>query len=74
MGSESESALTPVHSSQSWLESARFEAMEHGEWPDVPLIAVDVASEFDPSSVAVPGHQAVDSTFHVADLIAAALG
>lgn len=52
-----DAALTPVFSDQSWLDSSRFAAMEAGEWPDIPLIAVDVASEFDPSLVAVPGHQ-----------------
>jgi prolycopene isomerase len=31
--------------------------MQAGRWPDVPLIAVDVASEFDPSLSPVPGHQ-----------------
>jgi len=52
-----DAALTPVFSDQSWLDSDRFAAMEAGDWPDVPLIAVDVASEFDPSLVAEPGHQ-----------------
>jgi phytoene dehydrogenase-like protein len=52
-----DAALTPVFSDQSWLDSERFAAMEEGEWPDVPLIAVDVASEFDPGLVAEPGHQ-----------------
>ncbi|MEZ5143698.1 MAG: NAD(P)/FAD-dependent oxidoreductase [Acidimicrobiales bacterium] len=52
-----EAALTPVYSDQSWLDSARFAAMEAGTWPDVPLIAVDVASHFDPGLVPVPGHQ-----------------
>jgi phytoene dehydrogenase-like protein len=52
-----DAALTPVFSDQSWLDSERFAAMEAGEWPDVPLIAIDVASEFDPTLVAEPGHQ-----------------
>ena len=52
-----DAALIPIFSDQSWLDSDRFAAMEAGEWPDVPLIAVDVASEFDPDLVAVPGHQ-----------------
>ena len=52
-----DAALTPVFSDGSWLDSERFAAMEAGEWPDVPLIAVDVASEFDPGLVAEPGHQ-----------------
>ena len=52
-----DAALTPVFSDQSWLDSKRFGAMEEGEWPDVPLIAIDVASEFDPTLVARPGHQ-----------------
>ena len=52
-----DAALIPVYSDQSWLDSERFAAMERGEWPDVPLIAVDVASEFDPDLVAEPGHQ-----------------
>lgn len=52
-----DAALIPIFSDQSWLDSARFAAMEAGEWPDVPLIAIDVASELDPSLVAEPGHQ-----------------
>lgn len=52
-----DAALTPVFSDQSWLDSERFAAMEDGQWPDVPLIAIDVASEFDPTLVAQPGHQ-----------------
>ena len=52
-----DAALIPVFSDQSWLDDERFARMERGEWPDVPLIAIDVASEFDPSLVAVPGHQ-----------------
>jgi prolycopene isomerase len=52
-----DAALIPIFSDQSWLDSDRFAAMEAGEWPDVPLIAVDVASEFDPTLVPTPGHQ-----------------
>ena len=52
-----DAALIPVFSDQSWLDSERFDRMAAGEWPDVPLIAVDVASEFDPGLVAEPGHQ-----------------
>jgi prolycopene isomerase len=52
-----DAALIPVFSDQSWLDEARFAAMARGEWPDVPLIAIDVPSEFDPSLVPVPGHQ-----------------
>jgi phytoene dehydrogenase-like protein len=52
-----DAALIPIFSDESWLDSQRFAAMEGGRWPDVPLIAVDVASEFDASMVAVPGHQ-----------------
>ena len=50
-------ALIPIFSDRSWLDSERFAAMEAGDWPDVPLIAIDVASEFDPGLVADPGHQ-----------------
>ena len=52
-----DAALIPVFSDQSWLDTERFDRMEAGDWPDVPLIAVDVASEFDPGLVAEPGHQ-----------------
>ena len=52
-----DAALIPIFSDQSWLDTERFAAMEAGDWPEVPLIAVDVASEFDPDLVAVPGHQ-----------------
>ncbi len=52
-----DAALIPIFSDHSWLDSERFAAMEAGAWPDVPLIAIDVASEFDASMVAEPGHQ-----------------
>jgi prolycopene isomerase len=52
-----DAALIPIFSDQSWLDSDRYAAMERGEWPDVPLIAIDVPSEFDPSLSPVPGHQ-----------------
>jgi hypothetical protein len=50
-----DAALIPVYSDESWLDDARFAAMVAGRWPDVPLIAVDVASQFDPGLVAEPG-------------------
>jgi phytoene dehydrogenase-like protein len=52
-----DAALIPVFSDQSWLDDERFAGMEQGSWPDVPLIAIDVPSEFDPSLSPVPGHQ-----------------
>lgn len=52
-----DAALIPVFSDQSWLDNERYEAMLHGEWPDVPLIAIDVPSEFDPGLSDIPGHQ-----------------
>lgn len=52
-----DAALTPIYSDQSWLDDERFARMEAGEWPDVPTIAIDVPSAFDPSLVPVPGHQ-----------------
>jgi phytoene dehydrogenase-like protein len=52
-----DAALIPVYSDDSWLDSRRFADMEAGRWPDVPLIAIDVASNFDPGLVAEPGHQ-----------------
>ena len=52
-----DAALIPVFSDQSWLDDERFARMERDEWPDVPLIAIDVPSEFDPGLSPVPGHQ-----------------
>jgi prolycopene isomerase len=52
-----DAALIPIFSDQSWLDDERFAGMERGEWPDVPLIAIDVPTEFDPSLSPVPGHQ-----------------
>lgn len=52
-----DAALIPVFSDQSWLDDERYGAMERGEWPDVPLIAIDVPSEFDPELSEIPGHQ-----------------
>jgi prolycopene isomerase len=52
-----DAALIPIFSDQSWLDDERFARMEAGDWPDVPLIAVDVPSAFDPALSPVPGHQ-----------------
>jgi len=52
-----DAALIPVFSDQSWLDSERFARMERDEWPDVPLIAIDVPSEFDPQLSDHAGHQ-----------------
>jgi prolycopene isomerase len=52
-----DAALIPIFSDQSWLNDERYAAMEKGDWPDVPLIAIDVPSEFDPGLSPVPGHQ-----------------
>lgn len=52
-----DAALIPIFSDQSWLDDERFARMQAGQWPDPPLIAIDVPSAFDPSLVAVPGHQ-----------------
>ena len=52
-----DSALIPVFSDQSWLDSKRYAKMEQDEWPDVPLITIDVPSEFDPGLSDYPGHQ-----------------
>jgi prolycopene isomerase len=56
-----DAALIPIYSDQSWLDDDRFARMVAGDWPDVPLIAIDVPSAFDPSLVAVPGHQALNT-------------
>ena len=56
-----DAALIPIYSDQSWLDDDRFARMQAGDWPDVPLIAIDVPSAFDPSLVAVPGHQALNT-------------
>jgi prolycopene isomerase len=69
-----DAALIPIFSDQSWLDSARFAAMETGNWPDIPLIAVDVASEFDPSLVAEPGHQVANIQVFVSPDPASATG
>ena len=52
-----DAALIPIFSDQSWLDDERYAGMERGEWPDVPLITIDVPSEFDPSLSPEPGHQ-----------------
>ncbi|MFN8546094.1 MAG: NAD(P)/FAD-dependent oxidoreductase [Candidatus Binatia bacterium] len=52
-----EAALVPVFSDQSWLDDERFARMCAGQWPDVPMMAIDVPTAFDPSLVPVPGHQ-----------------
>jgi len=52
-----DAALIPIFSDQSWLDDERFARMQAGEWPDVPLVAIDVPSAFDPSLSPVPGHQ-----------------
>jgi prolycopene isomerase len=52
-----DSALIPIFSDRSWLDSARMAEVEAGEIPDLPLIAIDVASELDPTMVDDPDHQ-----------------
>jgi phytoene dehydrogenase-like protein len=52
-----DAALIPIFSDQSWLDDDRFARMKQGQWPEIPLIAIDVASAFDPSLVPIPGHQ-----------------
>ena len=52
-----DAALIPIFSDQSWLDDERFAHAEEGNWPDVPIIAIDVASAFDPHLSPVPGHQ-----------------
>ncbi|MFI5394992.1 MAG: phytoene desaturase family protein [Candidatus Binatia bacterium] len=55
-----DAALIPIFSDQSWLDDDRFARMQAGQWPDPPLIAIDVPSAFDPSLVPVPGHQVLN--------------
>jgi len=52
-----DAALIPVFSDESWLNEERYQDMLNGKWPDVPLIAIDVPSEFDPGLSDIPGHQ-----------------
>jgi prolycopene isomerase len=52
-----DAALIPIFSDQSWLDSERYAKMERDQWPDVPLIAIDVPSEFDPGLSDHEGHQ-----------------
>lgn len=52
-----DAALIPVFSDESWLDEARYQDMLNGKWPNVPLIAIDVPSEFDPGLSDIPGHQ-----------------
>lgn len=63
-----DAALTPVFSDDSWLDDERFARMRAGTWPDVPMMAIDVPTAFDPSLVPHPGHQiAVTQVFTSAD-------
>ncbi len=52
-----DAALIPIFSDESWLDEERYQDMLKGKWPNVPLIAVDVPSEFDPDLSDFPGHQ-----------------
>ena len=52
-----DAALIPVFSDESWLDENRYQDMLKGKWPNVPLIAIDVPSEFDPGLSDIPGHQ-----------------
>jgi phytoene dehydrogenase-like protein len=52
-----DAALIPIFSDESWLDDERYAQMQAGNWPQVPLIAIDVATEFDPGLSPVPGHQ-----------------
>jgi len=63
-----DAALTPVFSDQSWLDDERFARMQAGEWPDVPMMAIDVPTVFDPSLAPRAGHQiAMTQVFTPAD-------
>jgi phytoene dehydrogenase-like protein len=63
-----DAALTPVFSDHSWLDDDRFARMQSGDWPDVPMMAIDVPTAFDPSLAPDPGHQiAVTQVFTSAD-------
>ncbi|MBT4521800.1 MAG: NAD(P)/FAD-dependent oxidoreductase [Halieaceae bacterium] len=52
-----DAGLIPIFSNQSWLDDERFARMQSGDWPDVPLIAIDVPTEFDASLSPNPDHQ-----------------
>ena len=52
-----DAALIPIFSDESWLDEQRYQDMLKGKWPNVPLIVVDVPSEFDPGLSDIPGHQ-----------------
>ncbi|MBP1686485.1 MAG: hypothetical protein H6Q33_2628 [Deltaproteobacteria bacterium] len=56
-----DAALIPIFSDESWLDDDRFARMQAGSWPEIPVIGIDVPSAFDPSLVAVPGHQVLNS-------------
>lgn len=64
-----DAALIPVFSDQSWLDSERYAAMENDQWPDIPLIAIDVPSEFDPGLSDHEGHQLANCQVFVSPAI-----
>lgn len=45
-------------SDESWWDTERYERVQQGEWPDIPLIFAAVTTEYDPS-LAPEGHQIV---------------
>ncbi|MCC7077219.1 MAG: NAD(P)/FAD-dependent oxidoreductase [Acidimicrobiia bacterium] len=53
-----ETGMIVAFSNESWWDTERYEAVQRGEWPDVPLVFAAVTTEYDPT-LAPEGHQII---------------
>lgn len=53
-----ETGMIVAFSDESWWDTERYEAVQDGDWPDVPLVFAAVITEYDPD-LAPDGHQII---------------
>lgn len=53
-----DTGMIVAFSDESWWDTERYEAVQDGKWPDVPLVFAAVITEYDPS-LAPDGHQVI---------------
>lgn len=53
-----DTGMIVAFSDESWWDTERYEAVQDGQWPDVPLVFAAVITEYDPS-LAPEGHQVI---------------
>ncbi|MBX7159266.1 MAG: NAD(P)/FAD-dependent oxidoreductase [Acidimicrobiia bacterium] len=53
-----DTGMIVAFSDESWWDTERYEAVQDGDWPDVPLVFAAVVTEYDPE-LAPDGHQII---------------